>query len=84
MSTNATMSVGAGTFDRLVARRQAYVAAQRAEAAAMDADPCDRRCKCGMMAPFAAAAAEAYADLRAAEESYRAYHAAFTDIRPES
>ena len=73
----AAESVGSGTFGRLVVRRQALVAAIKAEDAAMDADPCDRRCKCGMMAPFVKATAEAYADLRAAEESYRTYCIAF-------
>ena len=77
MMTLAAESVGSGTFGRLVARRQALVAAIKAEDAATEADPCARRCKCGMMSPFVKATDDARADLRAAEESYRTYCIAF-------
>ena len=66
-----------GVFDRLVSRRQALAAAVKATEDAMERDPCPRRCKCGLVAPFAEAEDEARAKLRAAEESYRTYKAAF-------
>jgi len=69
--------IGWGVFDRVVARRQALVAARAAVDSAMESDPCKRRCKCGMMAPLLAAEAEAEEKLAAAEESHRSFLAAF-------
>ena len=70
-------SIGWGVFDRVVARRQALVAAIKAEDAAMEADPCARRCKCGLVPPFVKATDNARAALADAEESYRTYRIAF-------
>ena len=70
-------NIGWGVFDRVVARRQALVAARAAVDSAIDADPCERRCKCGMMAPLLQAEAEAEAKLAEAEESHRSFRAAF-------
>jgi len=70
-------SIGWGVFDRVVARRQALVAAIKSEDDALEADPCARRCKCGMMAPFVKATDDARKALAEAEESHRTYQIAF-------
>ena len=70
-------NTGWGVFDRVVTRRVALVAATKAESEAMEADPCARRCKCGLVAPFVKATDDARAALADAEESYRTYRIAF-------
>lgn len=83
MNITAFASLSGSAFARLVRKRQALVAASAAVGAIMDADPCDRACRCDRRPLYDAAIkveSEAHVDLLSAEASWREY----CDIRRAS
>ena len=76
MTRNDFASLGSSMFSVVVRKRLALKAARDAVLAEIDADTCDRRCKCERRPLYDAAIkaeADAYHDARAAEDSWAAY-----------
>lgn len=76
MNARSFASLGSSAFASLAAKRQAHVAASRRVTEVMDADPCDRVCRCERRPLYDAAVraeADAYDALRTAETAWSNY-----------
>ena len=76
MNLTSFASLGSSAYNVLVAKRQAHVAASQHVTDVMDADPCDRVCRCERRPLYDAAVraeADAYDALRTAETAWSSY-----------
>lgn len=76
MNARQFASLGSSAFAVVVAKRQAHEAASHRVTAVMDADPCDRVCRCERRPLYDAAVraeAAAYDALRTAETAWDDY-----------